>query len=383
MIYSDKYMAGLQDFKDVLNFKHIDRVLHASMFYTWKIFDSSYTGTLSHALQDLNVLEDVTSEFHERYHFDTYMDLGTRNMLGPANAMGATHLEVNDEAGTINFRDHVIFEENEYLEYAHDEPAFYWKMFCRKYPNATKGQVLTAMVEFMSCGSFVKHMLQKFVEEYETPAVHNQDIAGMVNVPIERIYKYYRGIRGTSLDLRRHKDEIKECCDIIQEKEMIPRLKRGLEKESGPYITDTLTGLLAHATMSEKQWEQFYWPYLKEYLDMIVESGKSITFMLENSIGRFAEYFQDYPKGHLLFLCEQDDLRELRQKLPNVCLGGGVPTALLGNGTPEECVDYVKRLIDDMGDGFILCQDKMISFRNDCKRENLEAVCDYVQNFRW
>ena len=75
MNYSEKYLRQLQDFKDVMNFKHIDRVLHASMFYTWKIFDSSYTGTLSHALCDLNVLEDAQSEFHERYGFDTHMDL--------------------------------------------------------------------------------------------------------------------------------------------------------------------------------------------------------------------------------------------------------------------------------------------------------------------
>jgi len=383
MIYSENYMRQLQDFKDVMNFKHIDRVLHASMFYTWKIFDSSYTGTLSHALSHVNVLEDVQSEFHEKYHFDTYMDLGTRNMLAPAMALGSTHLDVDDKAGSINFHDHVIFEENEYLEYANNQEAFCWKMFCRKYPNATKGQMLTALAEFMSCGAFVQHMLKKFVEQYETPAIHNQNIAGMVNVPIERIYKYYRGIRGTSLDLRRHKAEIKECCDIIQQKEMIPRLKAGLAQDSSPYITDTLTGLLAHATMNEKQWETFYWPYLKEYLDLIVDSGKTITFFMENSIGRFAEYFQDYPKGHFVFFCEQDDVRELRKKLPNVCIAGGLPTSLLGNGTPQECVDYVKKLVYDMGDGFILAADKMISFKNDCKKENLMAVCDFVQNFRW
>ncbi len=383
MEYSKKYMEQLQDFKDVMNFKHINRVLHASMFFTWKVFDSSYTGTLSHALSTLNVLEDVQSEFHERYHFDTHMDLGTRNMLGPAMALGSTHLKIDDEAGTINFFDNVLLEEDEYLEYANDEPAFYWKMFCRKYPDVTKGQVLRALVEFMSGGAFVKHMLRKFVEQYETPAIHSQNVAGMVNTPIERIYKYYRGIKGTSMDLRRHKGEIKECCDIIQEKEMIPRLKAGLAADSGPFITDTLTGLLAHATLNQKQWETFYWPYLKEYLDMIVGAGKSITFFVENSIGRFAEYFQDYPKGHLIFFCEQDDVRELRKKLPNVCIAGGVPTDLLGNGTPEECVNYVRRLIDDMGDGFILSQDKMISFKNDCTRENITAICDFVSNFRW
>ena len=57
--------------------------------------------------------------------------------------------------------------------------------------------------------------------------------------------------------------------------------------------------------------------------------------------------------------------------------------ALLGNGTPEQCVDRVKYLANELGDGFILSQDKMMAFRNDCRRENLEAVCEYVNNFRW
>lgn len=247
----------------------------------------------------------------------------------------------------------------------------------------TKGQVLRAIVEFLSCGVFTKHMLQKFVEEYETPAVHAQNIAGMVNVPIERIYKYYRGIKNTSLDMRRNKKQVKESCDIVQANEMLPRLKTGLEMDTAPFVTDTLTGLLAHATMSQKQWDDFYWPYLKDYMDMIIGSGKTITFFIENSIGRFAEYFQDFPKGHIIFFCEQDDIRELRRQLPNICMAGGMPTPLLGGGTPEECVDYVKALIQDMGDGFILSQDKMISFRHDATRENLQAICEYVRDFRW
>ena len=112
-------------------------------------------------------------------------------------------------------------------------------------------------------------------------------------------------------------------------------------------------------------------------------AGKTVVIYLENSIMRFAEYFQDYPKGHIIMILELDDLVELRKKLPNICFAGGMTAALLGNGTPEQCVDRVKYLANELGDGFILSQDKMMAFRNDCRRENLEAVCEYVNNFRW
>ena len=104
---------------------------------------------------------------------------------------------------------------------------------------------------------------------------------------------------------------------------------------------------------------------------------------VENSIVRFKDYFQDYPKGVLTLVPELDTVQELRAAIPNATVVGGLPSTLLGRGTPEECVDATRKVIEDMGDGFILGANKMISFRNDCRRENLLAVCEYVQNFRW
>ena len=40
----------------------------------------------------------------------------------------------------------------------------------------------------------------------------------------------------------------------------------------------------------------------------------------------------------------------------------------------------MKRLIDELGpQGFILGQDKMMSYRMDAKPENVLAVCDFVR----
>jgi hypothetical protein len=47
-------------------------------------------------------------------------------------------------------------------------------------------------------------------------------------------------------------------------------------------------------------------------------------------------------------------------------------------------VAYTKRLCDELGKdgGFILSEGKMLSYRNDAKRENYKAVCDFVSNYR-
>ena len=56
---------------------------------------------------------------------------------------------------------------------------------------------------------------------------------------------------------------------------------------------------------------------------------------------------------------------------------------ILGRGTKQECLDLAKRLIDDLGSqgGFILCQPKMGSYRNDANPENLKAVSDFVLDY--
>jgi hypothetical protein len=58
-------------------------------------------------------------------------------------------------------------------------------------------------------------------------------------------------------------------------------------------------------------------------------------------------------------------------------------TDLLGYRTKEQCIDYAKKLINTLGDGYVFSQDKMISFRNDAKRENVIAVNDFVRSYQY
>ena len=100
---------------------------------------------------------------------------------------------------------------------------------------------------------------------------------------------------------------------------------------------------------------------------------------IEDAIARFADYFSDVPKGSAIMHLEMDDIFEMRKLLPGMPLAGGMTTDLLGRGTPQECVEWAKVLCNELGSGFIMSQNKMLSFRNDCRRENLLAVNDFVR----
>jgi hypothetical protein len=141
--------------------------------------------------------------------------------------------------------------------------------------------------------------------------------------------------------------------------------------------------LFAHSMLSVKNFEELYWVYLKKLIDSAIANDKKVFIFCESAMLRFAEFFEDIPKGVLMIHPEQDDVFEFRKRLPNIALAGGMPTNLLGYATPQECVDYAKHLIDTLGEGYVLSQDKMMSYRNDATRENVLAVNDFVRNYQY
>jgi len=103
----------------------------------------------------------------------------------------------------------------------------------------------------------------------------------------------------------------------------------------------------------------------------------------EGSITHLIDYFKEIPEGTVAILLEQDDPVKMKMELPNVTIAGGYPTLLLNNGTEKDCVDRAKKLIDEMAyDGnYIFSVDKMMSFPEDGKGENLQAVVNFVKEY--
>ena len=99
---------------------------------------------------------------------------------------------------------------------------------------------------------------------------------------------------------------------------------------------------------------------------------------------RFIDLLQEYPKGVIVMHVEQEDVRDMRKKLPNIALAGGFPTTTLGSGTVEQVKDEAKQLIDDMAcdGGFFMSTNKILSFRNDATRENYMALTQFVREYR-
>lgn len=377
-MYSEEYNEKVKLFKDAISFKKPKSIPNLSNFFTWKISDSEFT--FKESLYDFNKMEKLTCDFHERYNFDAYMDLGTRNPLAITDALGGGFHIFDEKTDSINAYDHVLMSAEEYKDFANDPLAFSKILFERKFPNVGAKEMLESISAYLAFGQFAQNMTDKFTNEYNRPAVF--DMTAAILTPYEFFNSAARGIKELSLDVRRHQQQLIEAMDVYYELFTKNAIDVALASDSSMYVTDIYTALLGYSMLNIKQFEKVYWPILKKYIDKVVEQDKTIYIFCESTMLRFAEFFSDIPKGHVVLHLELDDIFEARKRMPNMCLAGGMNTELLGYGTPEQCVDQAKRLIEELEEGFILSQNKMMSFKNDCKRENLLAVNDFVKNYR-
>ncbi|KPU43845.1 uroporphyrinogen decarboxylase (URO-D) [Oxobacter pfennigii] len=376
----------IQLFNDAAQMKKTARIPQVANFFTWKILDSEYK--LSEALLDYDKMFRLVCDFHERYGFDAYMDLGTRNPVKVTNSLGGYHYMVDDEREVMNIDDQVYMEADEYGELAEDPIKFIWtKIMPRKYKKLNEEGALEVFKnttqEFLAFSEYNRKINEKFLADYEAPAIFNIQ-GGVLFHPFEMLFNYYRGIKGLSIDIRRNKERVMEAVEALYNMFTKPAID-GLDgPKSQTSAFDAMSAFLAHSILSPKQFGEIYWPILKKIIDKLVETGKTMYIFSENTMLQYYEYLQEVPKGHLVIHVELDDVFEFRKKLPNICIAGGMPADLLGNSDPQTCIDYAKKLVDELGrdGGYIFSQNKMMSFRYDCKRENLLAVTDFVRDYR-
>lgn len=252
-------------------------------------------------------------------------------------------------------------------------------MFQRKFPNITTQDFVNATTAFLQAQGFSKNIAETFTEKYETPMMVTTSAS--IQPPIEAFHSSFRGIAGISVDMRRHKEALKAALESYWNAMVVPSMKRALAAGEKNYIADVYFAIISHEVLNQKQFDEFYVPYMNQILSQTAEAGKMVFIYIEDAIARFADYFRDVPVGSAIMHLEMDDIFEMRKLLPNMPLAGGMTTDILGHGTPEECVERARKLCSEMGPGYIMSQNKMLSFKNDCRRENLLAVNDFVRNF--
>lgn len=382
----------VQLYKDAARHKKTSRVLNVANMWNWIVYDSGYK--LSEALFDYGKMEDALVKFQEKYQFDYYLDYGVRNPLGVQSALGHTDYIVNDEANALNIQDINYLEPEDYDDILDNYFKFLWtKYMPRKYPQADgpgcKAMMLDACQKFAEFGQYVGNINQQFAVKYGVPPSIFAGTPAFV-VFYEVLFNFIRGIKGLSIDIRRRPEKVKAVCDALGTVSLAPGPNFAAFKAASQPGTDMNRGpdlfmvFLGHTILSKKQFEVYYWPYLKEVFDFTGQYDKILHIFAEGENSRLYEFYKEAPKGHVVIHLEMDDMFRAKKELGDtICLCGGMPVDLLYHGTKQENIDYAKRLIDELAadGGFMFSQNKMVSYPNDCKAENLKAVNDFVREY--
>ncbi|MGD0153837.1 MAG: uroporphyrinogen decarboxylase family protein [Thermacetogeniaceae bacterium] len=381
----------VQLYKDAARHRKTSRVLNLANMWTWIVYDSGYK--LSEALFDSKIMGQAVTKFQEKYQFDFFMDFGFRNPLAISGALGHTDYIIDDEAGSLNISDFSYVEPDDYDEIIENYDKFLWTKFLpRKYKKlngpGAKGMMINAAIEFGKFAQYATDIVQTMATDYGVPPSIFTATPFFINF-YEILFNWLRGIKGISLDLRQRPDKLKAALDSVGVADLSGNTlkafkqtsQKGTDQDRGP---DVLTSLLGHSILSKKQFEVFYWPYLKEIFDYVQEYDKILHIFAESENSRFYDFFKEAPKGHVVIYLELDDMFKAKKEIGDtVCLCGGMPVDLLYRGTAQENIAYAKRLIDELAydGGFIFSQNKMVSYGNDCKAENLKAVNDFIREY--
>lgn len=178
---------------------------------------------------------------------------------------------------------------------------------------------------------------------------------GMGIAPFDLIGDFLRGTEGVAIDMYRQPEKLLECIDMISEL-TIPRMINNLNAFGGFSVSFPL-----HkgddTFMSRKQFEKFYWPSLKKYIDALIDEGIQVSLFAEGRYNERLEYIGDFPKGWVSWMFDKTDMAKAKKMIGDkCCISGNVPASVVSTGTAKEVKEYCRRLIETCapGGGYIL-----------------------------
>jgi hypothetical protein len=205
---------------------------------------------------------------------------------------------------------------------------------------------------------------------------------GGSRMPFDHIGDYLRGTREIMMDMFRRPEKLQEAMERF-----VPLLVEmgmsGLKMGDCPIVTFPVHKG-SDEFLSDHQYREFYWPTCRKVMDALFNEGLMVRMFAEGRHNRRLEFLRDeLPKGKTIWYFDYTtDMERAKKTIGDVaCVMGNVPVALLSTGTPEQTVEYCRKLIDiaGKGGGFIFSTGAMVD-RN-AKLENIKAMIKCAKEY--
>lgn len=133
--------------------------------------------------------------------------------------------------------------------------------------------------------------------------------------------------------------------------------------------------------MSDAQFKEFYWPYLRKGLIALVEKGVIPLVYWEADFESRLEHIVDVPPGKIVYHLSATNYEKAKDVLGGTtALMGNVPNVMMLSGTPDDVRAYCKKLIDVAGKDGGLIMDTALML-DEAKPENLKAMIDFTREY--
>jgi len=204
-------------------------------------------------------------------------------------------------------------------------------------------------------------------------------IGGGCVCAFDMISDWFRGMRGSMLDMYKQPDRLLEAIDKVHPQTLA--MATASPKMTGNPGVFIALHRGSDGFMSLPQFEKFYWPCLKKLILYLIDEGLIPCIFFEGNHTTRLEYYAELPKGKTLGLFDSSDIYRVKEILGNtMCISGMMPVSLLQIGTPEKVKEYAKELIDVVGKdgGFIMGPRSVMDMANP---ELVKVWADFTKEY--
>ena len=202
----------------------------------------------------------------------------------------------------------------------------------------------------------------------------------MTLAPFDTIADLLRGTQGAMLDIFRRPEQLLAAMERT-----IPLSLQSVA-EMAEHAACPIVFIPMHKGcdqfMSEKHFDQFYWPSFRKLLLGIIELGIIPMMVVDGTYSQHRlEAIRNLPKGSVIWTFEQTDMALAKKILGgHACIAGNVTGQLLYTGTPADVQKYCRWLIDTCapGGGYILSMGVSVDKVNP---ENILAIVQTAREY--
>jgi hypothetical protein len=197
--------------------------------------------------------------------------------------------------------------------------------------------------------------------------------------PMDFIADQLRSFSGISMDIRRHRTQLKEAAEVMMPLLFHWGLPANIHPEGSVFIP-----LHMPTFMREKDFTEIYMPSYKKMLQQFAAVGARPNMFCEHDWMRYLDILlSEIPAGSQLAF-EYGDPQTIKDKLgKKFILTGLFPSSALKTDTPEQITDRAKAFLDIMlpGGGYIFGFDKNPLNLKEVNIETLAALTETMRDY--